>query len=90
MTRNNRDSVIKCGPEQLSEFLKICHYVYVSPAHNGTTDRIFSLMNIQGMDERMGVQTLSAILQLLYYFKMDCSSFYTYVLDKKAVILERC
>jgi len=75
-------------PEQHSEFLKICQYVFAIPAHNGNTERIFSLMNIQWTDDRnkMGVETLSAILQVLYNFKMDCSSFYNFILDKKEVL----
>ncbi|XP_043939312.1 uncharacterized protein LOC122811502 [Protopterus annectens] len=75
-------------PEQNSEFLKICQYVFAIPAHNGNTERIFSLMNIQWMDERnkMRLETLSAILQVLYNFEMDCYSFYKFILDKKEVL----
>lgn len=75
-------------PEQHSEFLKICQYVFAIPAHNGNTERIFSLMNIQWTEERnkMGVDTLSAILQVLYNLKMDCSSFYNFILEKKEVL----
>lgn len=45
-------------------------------------------MDIYWTNERnnMGVDTLSAILQVLYNFKMDCSGFQKFILDENEVL----
>lgn len=74
--------------QQYTEMEKIAKYLFAIPAHNANTERIFSFMNIQWTDERnrMEVETLEAILQVLYNYKMDCMEFYSYVLKNKEMI----
>lgn len=75
-------------PEQYSEMVKISKYLFAIPAHNANTERIFSFMIIQWTDERnrIEVDTLEAILQILYNYKMDCVEFYNYVFKNKHMI----
>lgn len=74
--------------QQYSEMVIIARYLFAIPAHNANVERIFSFMNIQWTDERnrMEVDSLEAILQILYNYKIDCVEFYHYVSKNKDMI----
>lgn len=74
--------------QRYSELIIIARYLFAIPAHNANVERIFSFMNIQWTDERnrMEVDSLEAILQILYNYKIDCAEFYRYVSKNKDMI----
>lgn len=69
-------------PEQYSDVLKICEYIFAIPDHNANVERIFSLMEIQWTDERNRLlpETVEAILQCLVNYDMTCDEMYDYLI----------
>lgn len=74
--------------DKKSEFIKMCEYLFSIPAHNANSERIFSLMASQWTDERnrLLAESVEAILQCQYNFKMTCSEFYKYIKTQKDIL----
>ncbi|KAJ4451107.1 hypothetical protein ANN_02547, partial [Periplaneta americana] len=70
--------------ESLSELLKICQFYLFIPSHNGSAERVFSLISAQWTKERnrMLTETVRGIIMVKYNLKdMSCEEFHSYLLQ---------
>ncbi|GBN89360.1 hypothetical protein AVEN_22462-1 [Araneus ventricosus] len=74
--------------DQKSCPIKLRKHVFAIPANNANVERIFSLMPTQWSDKRnrLSVETIDAILNCHYNFKMACVQFYNYVKEENVII----
>lgn len=73
----------------ITEFVKICQFVFSILAHNANVERMFSLVNAQWSKERnrLTIESVKAILITQENYKtVSCEDFYVYVLEKKELL----
>uniref|UniRef100_A0A8C6UAT9 HAT C-terminal dimerisation domain-containing protein n=1 Tax=Neogobius melanostomus TaxID=47308 RepID=A0A8C6UAT9_9GOBI len=66
----------------------ICQFAMCLPGTNAPVERIFSIMNNTWTDERnrMGLDTLKALLITRVNFQYSCSEFYTRISDNRSLL----
>lgn len=75
-------------PEQHSELLICCEYMFSLPAHNADVERIFSEINAQWTKDRnkLEIETINAILMCKFNINMKCRDFYDYLKSNKTLL----
>lgn len=79
----------KCA-DQYSQLLHLCEFIFSVPGHNANVERIFSLMNVQWTDERnrLHVATVEAIMKCVFNYKLSCTEFYDYVIQRQDLLTQ--
>lgn len=80
------------NPDLHSELLKICQFFFAIPGHNGSVERVFSLVNTQWTKERNRLlpTTVRGILLTKWNLRhLECDAFYKYMMADTSGLLNK-